>query len=74
MNALTSFGKQLPPYPRPASRNRGLIRLSIPMALAMVVTSAPWTFSHMLAIWLMKLILEWKYTYRSSGFSLNEVQ
>jgi len=56
MNALTSFGKQLPPYPRPALRNRGLIRLSMPMALAMVVTSASGIFWQMLAMVLMKLI------------------
>ena len=34
INALTSFGKQQPPYPSPALRNFGPIRLSKPIALA----------------------------------------
>ena len=56
ISALTSFGKQLPPYPSPEFRKCGLIRLSMPMAWAMVVMSALGIFWQMLAIVLMKLI------------------
>ena len=56
ISAFTSLGKHEPPYPKPASRNSGPIRLSIPMAEATTFTSAPEIFSHMLAMVLMKLI------------------
>lgn len=54
---MTSFGKQLPPYPRPAFRKWGLILLSRPMALAMAVTSVLGIFWQRLAMVFMKLIL-----------------
>jgi len=56
INAFMSFGKQLPPYPRPAFRNCGFILLSRPMALAMMVMSVSGIFWHMFAIVFMKLI------------------
>ena len=55
-SAFTSFGKQEPPYPTPASRNSGLMRRSRPMPRETSLTSAP-RRSQMLAISLMKLIL-----------------
>jgi len=56
INALMSFGKQLPPYPRPAFRNCGFILLSRPMALAIIVTSVSGFLWHMFAMVFMKLI------------------
>src|SRR3989338_495362 len=41
----TSLGKQLPPYPAPAWRNRGPMRSSRPMPRATSLISAP-VFSH----------------------------
>ena len=55
----TSFGKQLPPQPRPAWRNEVPIRASAPIPAAASPTSAP----HASQIWLralMKLILSAK--------------
>ena len=53
MNARMSFGRQPPPNPKPALRNRLPIRASYPRASANIVTSAP-VASHTSAIALMK--------------------
>ena len=54
--ALTSFGKQLPPYPIPGKRNDGPMRRSDPTARRTWSTSAP-NNSHTLAISFMNEIL-----------------
>ena len=54
--AWTSFGKQLPPYPVPANRNRFPIRVSVPIPCLTASTSAPRS-EHRLAISFMKVIL-----------------
>ncbi len=56
IKAQVSLGKQDPPYPAPAFKKCGEILLSSPIPRATFVTSAP-TFSHRLAISLIKLIL-----------------
>lgn len=56
INALTSFGKQLPPYPIPAFKNLSPMRLSRPIPFAMSLMFPP-ERSQKPAISLMKLIL-----------------
>src|SRR5690606_24545728 len=53
--AAVSLGKQEPPHPKPAPKNRGPIRESRPMPRVTSVMSAP-TRSHKPAISLAKLI------------------
>ena len=55
VNARMSFGRQPPPNPTPAFRNRRPMRASCPMASASAVTSAP-VASAISDIALMKLI------------------
>ena len=55
INAFTSLGKQEPPYPIPGYRNLRPIRVSEPIPLRTIFTSAP-TSSHKFAMSFIKLI------------------